>query len=150
MNADREGGNNMENVNTVAEFISTRIKHIGKPQFEIATECGYDKPNIITMIKQGKTKLPLGKVCLMAKALETDPVHLLKLCLKEYQPENWVAIEPLLDSTLTITEKALLNHLRTYVGAPYLAVLSAESNRLFSQFLQSLLTSAAFHKYQGD
>jgi len=126
----------------VATFVRNRIEFLGKPQTEIAAECGFEKPNIITMIKQGKTKLPLNKVCLMAKALEADPVHLLKLCLSEYQPENWAAIEPLLDLALTEDERELLKHLRTYAGGPYLVALTVDSQKLLAQFLHSLRSSA--------
>jgi hypothetical protein len=125
----------------VASFVRHRIAILDKQQTDIAAECGFEKPNIITMIKQGKTKLPLNKVCLMAKALEADPVHLLKLCLSEYQPENWSAIEPLLELALTDVERELLKQLRLNVGRPYLTALSPESQRLFAQFLQSLRTS---------
>jgi hypothetical protein len=135
----------METESVVASFICNRIRILGKPQNEIAAECGFERPNIITMIKQGKTKLPLAKVCLMAKALEADPAHLLKLCLSEYQPENWAVIAPLLDLALTEDEQTLLNHFRDYVGAPYLVALTAESQKQLTKFLQSLRMTAVQH-----
>jgi hypothetical protein len=135
----------MEKECAVSKFVRDRIRILGKQQTEIAAECGFVRPNMITMIKQGKTKLPLGKVGVMARALEADPVHLLKLCLSEYQPENWVAIEPLLDLALTNDERKFLNHLRIHTGEPYLTALSEESQRLITQFLQSLRTSAGHH-----
>ena len=40
----------------VASFVRHRIAILDKQQTDIAAECGFEKPNIITMIKQGKTK----------------------------------------------------------------------------------------------
>jgi transcriptional regulator with XRE-family HTH domain len=71
----------------VAEYISWQIQLCGKSQTDIAREVGFDKPNVITMIKQGKTKVPLAKIGSMAKALEVDPVHFMKLVLSEYLPD---------------------------------------------------------------
>ena len=89
----------MEVTCPVATFVRHQIQVLGKPQREIAEEVGFEKPNIITMIKQGKTKLPLAKVGAMARALETDPVYLLKLCLSTYHAETWAVIEPKRKST---------------------------------------------------
>lgn len=80
---------------TVAEYITWQVDLCGKKQFEIAEQAGFPKPNIITMIKQGKTKLPLEKIGRFAKALEVDPIHLFKLCLSEYMPETWAEIQRL-------------------------------------------------------
>lgn len=71
----------------VAEYISWQIQLCGKSQTEIAQQAGFDKPNVITMIKQGKTKVPLNKIGSMAKALEIDPVHFMRMCLNEYLPD---------------------------------------------------------------
>lgn len=85
----------------VAEYISWQIQLCGKSQTEIAQQAGFDKPNVITMIKQGKTKVPLNKIGSMAKALEIDPVHFFKLVMSEYQPD-------LLDIITAITNQPLV------------------------------------------
>jgi hypothetical protein len=72
---------------SVSEYITWQIALCGKPQIDIAKEAGFDKPNIVTMIKQGKTKVPLNKIGSMAKALEIDPVFFFKMCVKEYMPD---------------------------------------------------------------
>lgn len=89
---------------TVAEYLNAQIDLCGKTQLEIARECGFEKPNIITMFKQGKSKLPLSRVGVMAKALGVDPVYLFALVMSEYEPETWRVInegilqQPLLTS----------------------------------------------------
>jgi len=77
---------------TVAEYLAQQIHLSGKTQAEIAREAGFNKPNIITMFKQGATKLPIGKIGPVAKALEIDPMHLYMLAMQEYEPETWNAL----------------------------------------------------------
>lgn len=72
---------------SVAEYISLQLHLCGKAQTQIAEEVGFDKPNVITMIKQGKTKVPLSKIGSMAKALEVDPVFFFRLVMAEYNPD---------------------------------------------------------------
>lgn len=78
---------------TVAEYITQQVNLCGKQQLDIAREAGFNKPNIITMIKQGKTKLPMAKVGPMAKALEVDPTYLFQLAMQEYEPDTWEALK---------------------------------------------------------
>jgi hypothetical protein len=102
---------------TVAEFIADRLAESDKTQREIAAACGFDRPNIITMFKTGATKLPLNRIGPLAKALEVDPAHLLRLVLTEYMPETWEAIEHLFESTvLSANELALIRAYREATG----------------------------------
>lgn len=71
----------------VAEYISMQLHLCGKSQTQIAEEVGFEKPNVITMIKQGKTKVPLNKIGSMAKALEVDPVFFFRMVMNEYMPD---------------------------------------------------------------
>ena len=77
----------MKNKSEVADFIANQIQVIGKSQIKISEEAGFDKPNMITMIKQGKTKVPVNKICSLAKALEVNPYGFSMLCLTEYKPD---------------------------------------------------------------
>jgi hypothetical protein len=52
------------------------------------------------MFKQGNTKLPLKRIGPLAKALEVDPAHPLRLVMLEYMPETWESIADILQSTL--------------------------------------------------
>lgn len=98
---------------TVAEYIDWQVNLCGKPQKQIAEEAGFQKPNIITMFKQGTTKVPLEKVGKLAKALEVDPVHLLKMCLREYLPDTYAEIEKMFGQPiLTKNELDLIEVIR--------------------------------------
>lgn len=132
----------METTSQVARFIERRIEETGQKQKDIAFKVGFEKPNVITMIKQGKTRLPLDKVGLMANALEIDPTELFQLCMEEYQPATWKVIAPYMENAMTKDELQLLNSLRTWVGGPFLSALSEESKTHFNKFMVSLRTPA--------
>lgn len=98
---------------TVAQYLTTKINESGKTEEEIATEIGYDSANVITMFKQGLIKLPMNTVGPIARALEVDPVYLLRLAFTEYMPETFEAIEHALGTTfVTENERKLLQQFR--------------------------------------
>lgn len=102
---------------TVADFLADRIAAIDKTQREIAQECGFDNPNIITMFKNGQTKLPINRIAPLAKALDVDPAHLLRLVMLEYMPDLWESIENIMQSTvLTANELELVRAFREVTG----------------------------------
>lgn len=97
----------------VSDYLTQQIAISGKSQKDIAEELEYPKQNIITMFKQGKTKIPLNKVPKFAKVLGLDPVHLLRLTMSEYSPETWDTIEQVLGGYLvTANEAEILNIIR--------------------------------------
>lgn len=122
----------------VAQLIASRIANCGRPQCDIAREAGFEQPNVMTMIKQGRTKVPLGRIGPIAKALEIDPLVLLQMCMSEYHPETWNAIQPHLASAMTADEVLLIGNLRESVGAPYLSALDDESSEHLRRLLESL------------
>ena len=77
----------------VAQFLSASSRKCGKSAVDIAQEAGYGKPNIISMLRTGVTKLPLDRVPAMAKALNADPVTLMRLCMEEYMPEVYEILQ---------------------------------------------------------
>ncbi len=100
---------------TVAQFLTSKIEESSKTQREIATEIGYDAANLITMFKQGHTRLPISTIGPIAQALEVDPVFLLRLVFSEYHPETFEAIEHVLGATiLTANETRLIEEIRRH------------------------------------
>lgn len=93
----------------VAEFLTEKIKLSAKLQSDISREAGFQNPNVITMIKQGQTKLPLARIPLLATALGINPGDLLALAMKEYMPEVLATIEDCLNHLiLTPDEQELV------------------------------------------
>lgn len=71
----------------IALRLTTLIEASGKTQREIAIEAGFPSQNIISMIKNGDTKVPLNRIPALAKALGVDPRDLFADCLEAYEPE---------------------------------------------------------------
>lgn len=102
---------------TVSDFIADRLADSDKTQRQVAQECGFDNPNVISMFKRGQLKLPINRIEALAKALDADPVHLLRLVMLENLPESWTAIEDIMKSTiLTANEFELVRAFREVTG----------------------------------
>lgn len=100
---------------TVAQYLTFHINNSEKTQRQIALEIGYTKPNIITMFKQGATKLPLDKIGPLAKALEIAPDDLFFKVMTEYMPETFEALSPFLcGQMLSKDELEMLDNYRTF------------------------------------
>jgi len=100
---------------TVAQYLTFHINNSEKTQRQIALEIGYTKPNIISMFKQGATKLPLDKIGPLAKALEIAPDDLFLKVMTEYMPETFEALSPFLcGQMLSKDELEMLDNFRTF------------------------------------
>jgi hypothetical protein len=129
----------------VTGFIANLIERSGKTRKEIAYSAGFGKPNIISMIKSGETKLPLAKIGAFAKAVNTDPVALLKMCIRDYYPEVWQALMAYWDESLTSEELKMVRAMRSAVGVPYLSALKEEERQRLEDFLCLLAQSKTVH-----
>lgn len=119
---------------TLAEFIAFQIDNNGKTQKQIATALGYANPNIITMFKQGITKVPISKIPRFAEVLGIKPEHLLALAMEEYSPEVWESIQSITGHLVKPNELELVKLVREAVGAKEgadLPELNAEARKQF-------------------
>ncbi|WP_370163082.1 hypothetical protein [Limimaricola soesokkakensis] len=82
---------------TVAEYLEAAIRVSGKTQREIAIATGYTKPNVISMMKTGQTKVPIEKIPALAAATGVEVAPFLRLALQEYMPETWKVISANID-----------------------------------------------------
>lgn len=92
----------------LGDLIAERQLDLDLTNQDIASAIGYANQNIISMIKKGRTKLPLERVTRMADVLGLDRADLLRMALKEYSPELLKAIEDNLGAIVTKNEQALL------------------------------------------
>jgi len=76
-------------VDTIADLL-TRTE---LSQIHIARKLGYVNPNIITMFKQGRTRVPSEKVVPLARVLGQDPEMMLRQWFLAYMPETLPDIE---------------------------------------------------------
>jgi hypothetical protein len=97
---------------SVADFITQKLAESDKTQCEISDLCGFENANVVSMIKTGRTKLPINRIGPFAKAIEVDPAYLLRLVLCEYLPETWLAIEEVMQTPILSRNEAEL--IRTF------------------------------------
>lgn len=99
---------------TVAKYIDQQLALCGRSQRDVAVDCGYSNPNIISMFKNGVTKVPINKVSVLASAIGVDPSFLLRLLMTEYMPETWDEIQKILgqDKLMSAQEIKLAVHIR--------------------------------------
>lgn len=103
----------------VAAYISAAIERSGKTQGEIAAEAGFPRSSVLSMIKQGQTKMPLARIPQMARALEVDPLEFLRLALGEYMPELLATCDEMYGyAAFNDAERELVARLRERHGGP--------------------------------
>jgi hypothetical protein len=73
--------------NPVSELLTDWINDSDKTQAEITQELGFEKTNVLTMFKQGRSPFPIKYVIPLAKATGNLPDKLMQVCLKEYFPD---------------------------------------------------------------
>lgn len=94
------------------ELISSR-----KTQKEIAHQAGFVNANMISLLKSGATKLPLDRVPDLARAIEVDPAHLMRLALEQSIGKTAaVAVLETFGTPTTANERHWLAELREASG----------------------------------
>lgn len=103
----------------LAKYLEKRVLELRphKTQAEIAEQAGFINPNMIAMLKNGATKLPLDRVPSLAAALECDPRLLFNLALDQLGGDTTVrAIEEIFGVVVTRNEAAWINEIRDASG----------------------------------
>lgn len=94
--------------------IDKLINASGKTQRQIAVDMGYDKPNLITMFKQGTTRVPADKVPYLADSLEVDRLDLIRMWFEEYDPSTWEVITKNMGMALSANERSWVANMRKF------------------------------------
>ena len=93
----------------LSNYIEKRILQLRprKSQIEIAREAGFVQPNLLSMFKNGSSKLPLDRVPGMAKALECDPAFLFKLALEQLGGDTTASVIDQIFGTIVTTNEVI-------------------------------------------
>lgn len=94
----------------VATYFAQLVDASTKTQEEIAREAGFDSVNTISMIKTGRTKIPLARIPALAKSLSSDPKEMLAVALEAYQPELYAVLSAIAPSMLVSEQELRLIH----------------------------------------
>jgi predicted DNA-binding transcriptional regulator AlpA len=99
---------------SLATFLAEHQDKVKKSDEEMAEALGFSRASVYTLIKEGKMKLPIGKVPLLARALDVPASDVLMVVLTAHEPElmevigkTWKPME------LSANEKRLLSAYRT-------------------------------------
>jgi transcriptional regulator with XRE-family HTH domain len=97
-----------------AKLIATALKQLEgrKSQLQVAKESGFPHPNMLSMIKHGKSRLPLQKVPALAEALEIDPALLFRSALSEIWPGYERVVLRIFGDVLTSEEREMIVFMR--------------------------------------
>jgi transcriptional regulator with XRE-family HTH domain len=97
-----------------AKLIATALKGLEgrKNQLQVAKEAGFPHPNMLSMIKNGKSRLPLQKVPALAEALEIDPALLFRSALSENWPGYERVVLRIFGDVLTLEEREMIAFMR--------------------------------------
>ncbi|MBU2965909.1 helix-turn-helix transcriptional regulator [Amphritea sp. 2_MG-2023] len=76
----------------LTRFLTKAINESHKSQVTIAEEAGFSSINMISMIKSGRTNLPISRIDHLSEALDIEPTQLFELALQQYFPEAWTLI----------------------------------------------------------
>jgi len=74
------------NRSPTARLLADAIEASGKTQRQIAKDIGYAKPNVLSMMKHGDTRIPLEKIPALARACGVDEQLFMRTALLEYHP----------------------------------------------------------------
>lgn len=122
----------------VAAFIAAAIERSDKTQLEISAEAGFPRSSVLSMIKQGQTKMPLARIPQMARALDVDPVEFFRLAMAEYMPELLRICDDVYNQPqLSDAEAELLRQLRTRLDGKALR-LTPRTAQALARFVETL------------
>ena len=88
-----------------------------KTQKEIAHQAGFVNPNMISLLKNGASKLPIDRVPDLARAIEVDPAHLMRLALQQSIGKTAAtAVLEAFGTPTTVNERLWLTEIRDASG----------------------------------
>jgi transcriptional regulator with XRE-family HTH domain len=101
-----------------AKLIATALKRLEgrKTQAQVAKKAGFPHPNMLSMIKHGKSRLPLERIPALAEALEIDVALLFRLALSENWPGYERVVIRIFGAVLTDEEREMVLFIRHVTG----------------------------------
>jgi DNA-binding Xre family transcriptional regulator len=98
----------------LAEWFNKNVDHLTDlTNEELAAKLGYTRPNIISMWRTGRTKIPLDRLAPLCDALKVDLAYLLPLWIEQYGgAEANARVLKVLRNTVSDSEMALVETAR--------------------------------------
>lgn len=99
----------------IAKLLQKRMDELRsrKSQKDIALAAGYTQPNIISMMKNGDSRVPLEKTWQLAKAFEVDAALFFRLALEQaFPPETHYELTKLFSNVVSDNEVTWVEKIR--------------------------------------
>ncbi|MBD5801787.1 hypothetical protein AZOA_12110 [Azoarcus sp. Aa7] len=77
---------------TVAEFVKRKLVATGRSLEDVAVEMGVSDAEMLMGVVEGREHLPAQLVYPLARCLDVDPAHLMRIFLRDYLPDVEQAI----------------------------------------------------------
>ncbi|MDK9739299.1 hypothetical protein KI655_18550 [Vibrio sp. D404a] len=100
----------------IPRVVTSAIRNSPKNQAEVASELSLNS-NLITMFKQGRTKVPLARAKELATSLDIPVYEFVRLVISEYHPEMLEVIEDVFVVSRTPREAELFREARLTSGS---------------------------------
>jgi predicted XRE-type DNA-binding protein len=91
-----------------AMYLEQAIKISGRTQKEISDVAGFNKSNVLSMMKQGIVKVPIARIPALATACGVNAANFVRVAMIEYHPEIWDVIQKHVGEVITDDEPELL------------------------------------------
>lgn len=93
-----------------ARLVAPRIEDLApeKSQAELAKKMGFDRPNMLSMIRNGAAAVPFAKIPIIAQVLGIDAAQLLRSALKDQWPGPGKVVDEVLGGILSPAEREWL------------------------------------------
>lgn len=108
----KKGSELFDDNSDVAREVTRMLNASDKTQQEVAQELKLSKSNIMTMFKQGRTKVPLRLIAPLCRAMGESPRKLMELALNEYHPGLLDDLDNALGVARTTEEQDILRTIR--------------------------------------
>lgn len=102
--------------NPVAAHLARIIEASGETRREIARRAGLARPNVLSMMCSGETKVPIARIPALAAACGADPVFFVRLAMRTYHPETWAVLRDVVGEVLSEQEEELVDAYRRGAG----------------------------------
>ena len=124
--------------NQVTDFLSEHLRKTGRNPVAIARAIPGLKARDVLQIFRGEQRLPVEHVADFAQALQADALALLQHCLSEYAPATYLEAHERLGNSLTADELDVVDAMRDFAHADFIAGQTAEQRQKMRDWLVSL------------
>jgi len=124
---------------SVAQIVGFSLDASEKTRDQIAKEAGFNRGNVLSMIRNGQMPVPLRAAPKLAIALGLDPATFVRRVLSEQQPELLGVIDSAGFGLLSTNEVKIMSVIRSVTKGADPGIHSREQERDFARACRDTL-----------